>query len=84
AGQRDGVAVGLVDVATAGTSLSPLRTATYVLLNDNLVGTMRRVIGFCSEASSSGGLTLGFGLVRQCYASGLTGDRWGMAAVRLS
>lgn len=69
---------GLIDMATAGTTaLASLRTGTYALLNDNIMGTMRRVIGFCSEASSYGSLTLGFGSAMLCLRPGqLLGGSW--------
>lgn len=54
-------ASGLLDMATAGTTiLAPLRTGSYALLNDNQMNGVRRVIGFCPEASTYGWLTLSF------------------------
>lgn len=55
------VASGLADMATAGTAiLEPVRTATYSLLTNDSIGTMRRVVGFDTEASSYGTLSLAF------------------------
>ena len=52
---------GLLDMATAGTGLlAPLRTATYVIMDGDDVGGMRRVIGFNTEASGYGALVLSF------------------------
>ena len=56
------IAAGLIDMATAGTGLlAPLRTATYVIMDSDDVGGMRRVIGFNTEASAYGALVLSFG-----------------------
>lgn len=56
------IIAGLVDMATAGTGLlAPLRTATYVIMDGDDVGGMRRVIGFNTEASAYGALVLSFG-----------------------
>jgi hypothetical protein len=53
---------GMIDMATAGTNLlAPLRTATYVIMDSDDVGGMRRVIGFNTEASAYGALVLSFG-----------------------
>jgi hypothetical protein len=41
--------------------LAPLRTATYVIMDGDDVGGMRRVIGFNTEASAYGALVLSFG-----------------------
>lgn len=55
------VFAGMLDMATANTTiLAPLRTATYQLMNDNQVGNVRRVIGFNTEASGYGALTLSY------------------------
>ena len=55
---------GLIDMATAGTTLlAPLRTATYAILNGAEVANYRRVIGFNTEASSFGALTLSFAAI---------------------
>lgn len=55
------IAAGLIDMATAGTGLlAPLRTATYVIMDGDDVGGMRRVIGFHTEASAYGALVLSF------------------------
>lgn len=55
------IVAGLVDMATAGTGLlAPLRTATYVIMDGDDVGGMRRVIGFNTEASAYGALVLSF------------------------
>lgn len=55
------IAAGLIDMATAGTGLlAPLRTATYVIMDGDDVGGMRRVIGFNTEASAYGALVLSF------------------------
>lgn len=52
---------GLIDMATAGTGLlAPLRTATYVIMDGDDVGGLRRVIGFNTEASGYGALVLSF------------------------
>jgi hypothetical protein len=53
---------GMIDMTTAGTNLlAPLRTATYVIMDSDDVGGMRRVIGFNTEASAYGALVLSFG-----------------------
>ena len=53
---------GMIDMATAGSGmLAPLRTATYVIMDGDDVGGMRRVIGFNTEASAYGALVLSFG-----------------------
>ncbi|WP_267419124.1 hypothetical protein [Sphingomonas sp. GC_Shp_1] len=55
---------GLLDMATAGTTaLAPLRTATYAILETAEVANTRRVIGFNTEASTFGALTLSFGAI---------------------
>lgn len=55
------VVSGLMDMATAGTSLlAPLRTASYAILEGAEVVNTRRVIGFNTEASSFGALSLSF------------------------
>jgi hypothetical protein len=55
------VASGLLDMATAGTTLlAPLRTASYAILEGAEVANNRRVIGFNTEASSFGALVLSF------------------------
>ena len=56
------VAAGLADMLTAGSGmLAPLRTASYAMIAQAEMGGMRRVIGFNSEASGYGGITLFFG-----------------------
>jgi hypothetical protein len=55
---------GMIDMATAGSGmLAPLRTATYVIMDGDDVGGMRRVIGFNTEASAYGALVLSFGAI---------------------
>lgn len=55
------VVSGLMDMATAGTSiLAPLRTANYAIIEDAQVGNTRRIIGFNTEASAFGGLVVSF------------------------
>ena len=52
---------GAADMLTAGSGLlAPLRTATYALIDGAEMGGMRRVIGFDSEASTYGGISLFF------------------------
>jgi hypothetical protein len=58
------VVAGMIDMATAGSGLlAPLRTATYVIMDGDDVGGMRRVIGFNTEASAYGTLVLSFGAI---------------------
>lgn len=55
------VVSGLMDMVTAGTTLlAPLRTASYAILEGAEVVNTRRVIGFNTEASSFGALSLSF------------------------
>ena len=55
------IIAGIADMATAGTGLlSSLRTATYVIMDSDAVGGMRRVVGFNTEASAYGALVLSF------------------------
>ena len=55
---------GLLDMATAGTTLlAPLRTASYNIIDGAEVANNRRVIGFNTEASSFGALTLSFAAI---------------------
>jgi hypothetical protein len=55
---------GLADMVTAGTAiLEPLRTASYTFLVNDSIGNMRRVVGFETEASSFGGLSLAFAAI---------------------
>lgn len=55
---------GLMDMATAGTGLlAPLRTATYSILDGAQVANNRRVIGFNTEASSFGALSISFAAI---------------------
>jgi hypothetical protein len=74
------VFAGVCDLATAGTSiLSPVRTATYAMMNGDSVAGYRRVIGFNTEASSYGSLTLGFLTLVYFLRVGRTiGGRWAM------
>ncbi|PVX30865.1 hypothetical protein [Sphingomonas pokkalii] len=52
---------GVADMALANTPLlEMLRTADYAFLSDSAAAGTRRVVGFGSEASVFGGLTLGF------------------------
>lgn len=58
------ILAGMADMATAGSSiLAPLRTATYVIMDGDSVGSMRRVIGFNTEASAYGTLVLSFAAI---------------------
>lgn len=55
------VFAGVCDLAFAGTTLlAPVRTATYAMMNGDAVAGYRRVIGFDTEASAYGALTVGF------------------------
>jgi len=64
AGASMSVLSGLLDIATAGTSLlAPLRTASYAILETAEVANTRRVIGFNTEASTFGALTLSFAAI---------------------
>lgn len=52
---------GMADMLTAGSGvLAPLRTASYAILENADIDGMRRVIGFNTEASSYGAVTLFF------------------------
>ena len=53
------VGAGVIDLVTAGSGLlAPLRTASYAIITSAEMGGLRRVIGFNTEASSYGALTL--------------------------
>jgi hypothetical protein len=58
------IVTGLIDLAFSAVGLSsllePYRNAAYVLLTDNEVGDMRRVVGLTSEASAYASLCVSF------------------------
>ena len=55
------VVAGLADLLSVGTGLlAPVRTAKYAIIDTAEIGPLHRVIGFNTEASSYGGLTLFF------------------------
>lgn len=79
AGASMAVLSGLIDMFTAGTDLlSPLRTANYAILETAEVANARRVIGFNTEASSYGALTLAYAAIMTFMspASWTRGNTW--------
>lgn len=86
-GAAAAVITGLVDMllGAAGQSalLAPFRNATYVLMVDNEVGDMRRVIGLMSEASAYAALCVSFLSVLAITPQNKAASPWGRWRVPL-
>lgn len=79
-----GLADMVISAAGLGSLLQPFRNATYLLLVDNEVGDMKRIVGLTSEASAYAALCIGFLAPLAMTPEGRNSAPWGRWRVPLT